>query len=512
MVINALNLQEIRALPFEFKRIIIIDKNNVIIKVIDLISDFHEPLHELVKNPSRNQQAYLSKEEKGAFTTAERTLLITLRKLAKQGAPIQLLWEHEPYSTWKLKTINDPVIHWMLYGNELESEFSVDKGKSIVFNNGDTYRLEVKGLLYLSPDAFSISMLQQEDLLDVPLKEFFKFDELKALLGTVSEATKDLKDVKASVFKNYYKTLSDLWLVYTKEKIQPLYRYLNKMFLQNPNITIGEARDIMSKNKEEEKVSKMIVSFLDIADIEFLIKIFAQFYKHTIVYAGGDHCRAVAQLLVDKFGGSEVIDLGTDKAFRIDSRVTDQEASFIPVLSPRTWFYLAENPQKSLKRFKANRKPFINLADDNIWNSFINLRDLIDDFQPSTKEENELFDQEALKKLEDFYKKSSKTFIDFINVRDGSMKTLLFYAVEKSLPETTAFLLKHNARMNIQDVEGNTPLHYAKTSDITKFLLEWGASMKIKNRKGKTALQQATEQNNQGFLFAVDLLKARKVK
>ncbi len=491
MVINALNLQEIRALPFEFKRIIIIDKNNVIIKVIDLISDFHEPLHELVKNPSRNQQAYLSKEEKGAFTTAERTLLITLRKLAKQGMLIQLLWEHTPYSNWQSRALNDPRTDWTLYSNTLQDEFSADKGKSIVFTNGDTYRINVKtDPEYLLSAEFTDQQLQQNNLLDTPLKKFVEFINK----ATASKSTKDLEDVKVSVFKDYYERLSDLWRSYAKEKVQPLYRYLNKMLLLNPTMTLGEFRSIISKQNNEEELSTLVGSFMEIADVELIIKMFAQSYKHTIVYAGGDHCRKIAKLLRDNFGGIEVVNLGTTmESFRVDDRVTDREALFTPVLSPRTWFYLAENPQKSLKRFKANRKPFINLAGDDMWNSFFALRDLMADFQLSTKEENELFDQETLQKLKNFYIEASKTFIDFINVRDGSMKTLLFYAVEKSLPETTAFLLKHNARMNIQDVEGNTPLHYAKTSDIKKLLLEHGTKSDIGNKEGKMASKQATE-------------------
>lgn len=55
-------------------------------------------------------------------------------------------------------------------------------------------------------------------------------------------------------------------------------------------------------------------------------------------------------------------------------------------------------------------------------------------------------------------------------------------------------LLKHRASTNLQDLEGNTPLHLAcdeERVEEAKLLVENGASIYIENKEEKTPLQVA---------------------
>ncbi|MBI2774471.1 ankyrin repeat domain-containing protein [Candidatus Dependentiae bacterium] len=482
--------------PYQFRRIVIL-KDNKIIKTIDLISDFHQPVHEMVKKPSRKQKL-LSLDERHAFTAAERTLLITLRRLAKQNKQIQLLWEETLVEKgWILPKLNNPVeMDWIVYSHHLKEEFSPLKKAAIVYENGDTYRIPSSS--QYDPDNLSPSVPNEliEKMLDTPVKDTTAF--IGSLLDPqFSKALKDLDSVKNSPYKDFYDELVLLWQQYENNNIKPLHHYLERLLNKNPKITIGQARKNIIKLHEEDKIEELINAFSDLPDIEFLIKLFASI-DHTIIYAGGDHCDKIATYLLDNFNGKLLIDLGTTtKSFRVDPKITSNEVELTPVLLSKTWFYLAEEPQKSFSRFKSRARAVTNLASDKIWDEFIELRNQMSDVFDRVRNEKNIAaalkkeDLQILSKLSLFFNKSSKTFIDFMNVRDGFMFTLLYYAVKGNLLETAKFLIKHGSKINAQDGQGNTPLFYTSTVDMTKLLLENGASIDIKNINGATAIQNA---------------------
>lgn len=60
-----------------------------------------------------------------------------------------------------------------------------------------------------------------------------------------------------------------------------------------------------------------------------------------------------------------------------------------------------------------------------------------------------------------------------------------------SSPQVTKYLLEHGAKVNIQNLEGNTELHCAgHRNDFLELLilLAYGADLNIKNSFGETAM------------------------
>lgn len=440
------------AVPYQFKRIIF-TQGNEIIKTIDLIYDVHLDVSEIVnkkynKKYQRESKKLLKDEEISLFTTGERSLLIALRTLAKQKEQIDLLWEltrvRGLYKLFEPTQTDFSQLQWIQYGGILAEEFSPQQKKSVVLRDADTYRFNNPKNL-LDPDN--------------------------------SDAVNDLKAVEKHAFSHYHSILQAYWEQFKKDTVKPVVDYL----LLHKNATIENV-----PNNIEEKWG-------DIPDAEFVIKPFTSNVKHTVIYAGGSHCTAVANILTDiskGFDGKEVFDLGCSS----DIRDEKNKKFYIPIMIPTTWSYLLESPMKSLNRYKKYRnKAFTNLADD-LWKPFIALRDqLFNVLLPKDNQDIKKSDENIHKELVDFYAQASKTFIDFINVRDGFGKTLLHYAVQKNLPETVEFLLQHNAYTNILDNEGRLPFDYASSEIIIEKL----------RRKGTREKGLTPKEIKQGHISAV---------
>ncbi|HEX2977647.1 MAG TPA: ankyrin repeat domain-containing protein [Candidatus Babeliales bacterium] len=489
--------------PYQFRRIILLNDKNKIIKSIDLISDIHAPstLQEIVKRPSRRGATLLKLAETTAFTTSERGLLITLRKLAQKNSKIDLLWELLDSPTEK----SPSELQWMYYGGlQLSEEFSPRKNRSIIFQNADSYRKPLaiaNDLTLLNPGHYSTNYLNDNPSLGkIPLFQLSKY--LKKLIDPeMSPVVQDLKKIKESPFSNMYDVLIQLWERAVKNVLTPLNIFLQYLLSQNPSITINEARSKITNNKDLfTKFMRLIANYDRITDIEILIKLFASANDHTIIYAGGWHIDTVASQLLNIKSGIvplELINIGTSWE--------DRKGTGYPVLDAAGWSYLEESPQTSYNRYKQRGHSLINLADKKIWDQFSSLNHEISKAQ----EKN---DQEIYKQLDDFYKVAKKSYIDFINTRDTKMNTLLVAAVEKNLFKSASFLIRHGARVNIQNDEGNTPLHYARSAEIAQMLLEHGAKTDTKNAEGLTPLLRAEKQSNNGVIEIIKKFAEEKLK
>lgn len=76
-----------------------------------------------------------------------------------------------------------------------------------------------------------------------------------------------------------------------------------------------------------------------------------------------------------------------------------------------------------------------------------------------------------------------------INKKNNSEITPLHMAVEFSLIDIVTMLLQYRARVNVQDADGMTPLHYAVFSgswsaDIVRLLIQHGANVHAKTKAG----------------------------
>ena len=84
-----------------------------------------------------------------------------------------------------------------------------------------------------------------------------------------------------------------------------------------------------------------------------------------------------------------------------------------------------------------------------------------------------------------------------INHTGLSGKTALCYSAEHGFPECIAALREHHADANIDDCQGNTPLHWAVLKNYeacVRELLEFTIiDVFQKNREGKTAIKIATD-------------------
>ena len=94
-----------------------------------------------------------------------------------------------------------------------------------------------------------------------------------------------------------------------------------------------------------------------------------------------------------------------------------------------------------------------------------------------------------------------------IDIQDEQLKTAIHYAAAQGRLEIVEILLQGNPNLNLEDGEGQTPLHYVVEKPehyaIAKALLQGGASLKHKNKAGLQALDvaYASKAGNQETVF-----------
>ena len=81
-----------------------------------------------------------------------------------------------------------------------------------------------------------------------------------------------------------------------------------------------------------------------------------------------------------------------------------------------------------------------------------------------------------------------------VNVQDNEGNTPLHWAVKQRRLKIIRVLLHHGVDVNVQDNEGNTPLHWAvkrSCRETTKVLLRYGADITVRDKYDKTPLKLA---------------------
>lgn len=96
------------------------------------------------------------------------------------------------------------------------------------------------------------------------------------------------------------------------------------------------------------------------------------------------------------------------------------------------------------------------------------------------------------------------------NVGDGSRgDTPLHVACFDGAREAVSLLLDSGADINVQNDHGYTPLHCARTPEMTELLLSRGADTIVKNRYGRTPSEQAI---SLGQRWKADMIEAFEAK
>ena len=91
----------------------------------------------------------------------------------------------------------------------------------------------------------------------------------------------------------------------------------------------------------------------------------------------------------------------------------------------------------------------------------------------------------------------------YVNKLDRSRNSFLHIAVTANKTQIVQHLLKKNADPNIQNTQGETPLHIAAQNSffgIAKILIDAGTKMNLKNSKQKTPLDLATDSGTRHIL------------
>lgn len=100
-----------------------------------------------------------------------------------------------------------------------------------------------------------------------------------------------------------------------------------------------------------------------------------------------------------------------------------------------------------------------------------------------------------------------------VDDKDKEMKTALMYAVESCYGDNVdvvKFLLEKKAKVNTQDLQGNSPLHHSAERgyfNSMQVLLDFGAYINTENKEKNTPLHLASKN---GFELCVELLISKK--
>ncbi len=466
------------AYPYAFYRLIQ-EKDREIIKVVDLICDRHQNIEQKVSKPSRGIPiTLLSSDERGIFTSVERTLLHTLREIAqkKETEPITLLWEGNRV----LFAAAPSGVFMQDIEAKFVKEFAEDQRKNIIFAPADSYRFNSRAwtpLVYkefMDPnDIEQISL----GMIGLFIKDTFRQPPLRG------EADKDLQKIQDPALKL---KLTTIWNHYVENTLKPFYE---KYIANDEDMTLNEFIRLPIYKEFNKDFNDKIIAVM--TDYELLLKLFGS-TKHVIIYAGGEHCDGVVNMLMD-----ERNTYGLDEyKFQLVMRcgIVRAPGLYNATLLPDFCRLLKESPQLILSKYKAKGK-----YDHVIYNSTIGR------FFDVMQQMRQLTFKEQQQMLNPILSEARAAYVDLINAQDASGHTALYYAVENQSFEMTKFLLNHGAIVNITDAPyGNTPLMEAVSSgdkSITMLLLNKGANPLQSNLSGTSVFDWARTEDMRKLLL-----------
>lgn len=441
-------------IPISFERFVQLNTDGKIIKTVDLIGDAHKPFREIVNQPSRKRALG---EEKSYFTTAERTLVSTLRSLGERAPTKTLLWEYPHIDMNSMDT------YFLLAGgNLLQNDL---KNTFVSFIDCDTYRSFLEPELRFLLGARDVSngplATFQEKLIQLTSIEFPPFQQD---LVRAKQVSQDQSDWILKEWQFFIKTVKSSFL----QKI------LDPYLQQNTNATLQDFKSYIEKNAQVEKIfDKLILELL--MEFETVFKLMSFETSHSIVYAGAAHGVHIASMLDKGLHYSKVITI-------MPPSISGKERFFLP-LSTKTWQYLTEDAQKSVTRYKQfGKKPLSKNIEVALIHEFIALFDAL--------QAGALSDEAALMRLKDLFLKADKTFFNLLEARENALgETLLYGAIKHGLKETVTYLINKGARLTIRNNEWKSPLHYAALLPdpaIFTMILD-RVDTYFKDKEGKTA-------------------------
>lgn len=298
----------IEAYPYAYRRLVL-KQNGKITKVIDFISDVHLPEKEFdveqIAAMSENQDIALMPTQLSTSCNlgkTEESLLEIFEKIGneKKGEKITMIGESS-YITRAPEGCKRSGFILGVIGETFYNRFNIEKNKGLIYQDGDCYRN------FLMENTESKSEIE---LLATTISP-------KAIKKLCQTITTDLTTARRTIDQKTYSKIEKIW---SEFKLCP-----------SKDIVVGDN------------------AFLRIADFELLLKILKSNTTHVIVYAGGNHCKIVSEMLVKEFNFVATRSIGIN----VD---TFQESwSFLWVatktLIKTLWYsnFFSANKKKSLK-------------------------------------------------------------------------------------------------------------------------------------------------------------------
>lgn len=459
--LHLLTASNVYAYPITFNRLIL-KKDNKIIKVVDLIGDFHAGIEHKVRKASRTTPTtLLTHTEKEKFTSVERTLIRTIRELGNQRGreATTLLWE------WNDEMYQMPQFTTKAFmfdkGSELRKQFAKDQHKNIVFISADTYRSHGP---FIEFGARALSGHPFNETLTVADVLAFVKDPLKNNPKSKHLAQIDLDNISDATIK---KALTTDWETFVANTIEP---FVQK-YEQYQNTSIKDFVTAHTDVAIEFFQDLLSGAYKVMTDYELLFKLFGKYStKHVIIYAGELHCEAVIKKLQNNFNFVSVIRCGIGG--NIEQEIILESLHKI-TLVPHVWHFLKEPIYKRVAH---------------PYDHILSVQDILDFFEATAHNKQD----EAKAELQ----KAHKAYIDLVNAQDASFNTALCLAALNNELPMVKFLLDHGAYVNLANEVGETPLYFAVTqnySELAKILLMHGANPLQKNIDGKSPLDKAKE-------------------
>ncbi|MFA6066380.1 MAG: ankyrin repeat domain-containing protein [Candidatus Babeliaceae bacterium] len=476
-------------IPVSFERLILVDAKGKLQKTVDLIGDAHLAVRESVRRPSRGKKELLLTHnvegteviEQKLFTTAERTLLIALRTLHKRSEKIDILWEALPRDLVIQLKINVPFLFYS--GFIAEKKFGMNNKGGLKFINADSYRRT------FGPNGIYVDMIPtfitQPGKIDPDILQKYTFSMvdfkncLEKVIEAFSQKSAQIQKKSPEIYAHiepYWTNLKNIW---QKEIIEEM---IDPALIKNKDINIPEFLASLTFEQIDIFFSNVLHQIIN---TEILFQIIGSDTEHVIAYTGAAHSIVVRNILLQHFGYQTEIAIN----------VVDPTMKYLFPLSHRAWQFLLESPQASFQKYKHRKRPLL-FNETEREQQFYTIIEKMNDVSLEQEAAQSAFIKEQ---LEPFFKKSDKSYINFLETHTAdTFETLLFSAVKNNLPNIVEYLIRKGARVNTANIYGGTPVHYASATlpspRIFTFLLKNGGDITIQDNAGRTPIDIVNEE------------------